>query len=248
MAMQRDQFVTEICDVVGKSVSASAVSGALLQDRVKTYLNWAQKRMARHYSFHELNTNKETCVTVSDVKRYPLISGDNAFGLTNIKDIFSIRLIDSQNSKKLERRSARWFDWKFPRPENYSTGRPSLYIRYGNSVEFFRIPNAAYTLYIRYPRWAVDFANANSVSEFLNKDQLLLCAGVLETYLALEEYKDASIWLTRFKGMLIDAVHAEGDVDWEPQAEPYGGEGYSSGEPQYDPYGAPGDPLYGYSE
>ena len=48
--MTRLQIVTEVCDVVGKNLGASAPSGGLLQDRVVNYLNWGQRRIANHYS------------------------------------------------------------------------------------------------------------------------------------------------------------------------------------------------------
>lgn len=247
--LTRDEFVTEICDVCGKSTAASSVSGATLQTRVRSYLNWAQKRIARFYSFHELNAVQESAATVADIKRYPLITGTNNLGLTNPKDIFSIRLQDSENSRTLIRWSQRKFDRKFPRPENYSTGRPRIYTRWGSNVEMYRIPDAVYTLHIRYPQWPTVFSTGSQTSDYENKDQLIITGGILETYLALEEYKDAEVWYARFIGQLRDAVHAEGDVDWEPQAEPFESVvGYRSGSPWLDPYGGEGDPLYGFPE
>ena len=248
MALDRDDMVTEICDVVGKSKAAASVSGAALQDRVVNYLNWAQRRTARFYSFHELNVVKENCVTVASVKKYPMIAGDNNLGLTRPKDIASIRLIDGANSRVINRWSYRKFDRIYPRPVNYATGRPRIYMRWGNTLEFFKIPNDAYTLYVRYPQWPVDLTTGSQKSSYENKDQLLITAGIMETYLALEEYADVAIWYPKFLGQLKDAVHAEGDVDWEPQAEPFGEVAYTSGEPWLDPYGTVDDPLGGYSE
>lgn len=249
MALDRDGMVTEICDAVGKTLTASSVSGATLQDRVAVYLNWAQKRIARFYSFQELNTLNTTAALVADVKRYPITTGDNALGLTRFKDFHSIRLDDTENSRKLERWHYRKFDKHFPRPENYSTGRPNIYIRWGNYIEVFRVPNAAYDLKIRHSQWAQDFTSGTQYTDFENKDQLLVTAGVFETYFALEEYSDAGLWYPRFLGQLKDAVVAEGDVDWEPEAEPHVTNVlYASGEPWLDPYAGSDSPLSGYSE
>ena len=247
--LTRDEFVTEICDTVGKSVSASAVSGATLQTRVRTYLNWAQARIARFYSFHELNTLYESAATVDGTKRYPMITGTSNLGLTRPKDISSIRLIDSENSRTLVRWSQRKFDKHFPYPTNYTEQRPKLYIRWGSYVEMFPIPDDAYTLHIRYPQWPTVLSTGTQTTDFEEKDQLLITGGILETYLALEEYDDAEVWYARFLGQLKDAVVAEGDVDWEPQAEEFNAiTGYSSGSPWTDPYGTPEDPLGGYPE
>ncbi len=246
MASTRDEFVTEICDTVGKRVSAIAISGATLQTRVRTYLNWAQQRIARFYSFHELNALQTSAATVDTIKRYPLVTGTNNLGLTRPKDISSIRLIDDAYSRKITRWSTRKFDAKYPYPAQYTTDRPSIYIRDGNNVEFFKIPNGIYTLHIRYPQWATELITGSQSSDFEDKDQLITTAGVFETYFALEEYNDAKIWYSKFLGQLRDAVRATGDIDWEPQADPHGGEDYQSGEPWIDPFGGVGDPLFNY--
>ncbi len=246
--MTRDEFVTEICDVVGKKETAASVSGATLQIRVRRYLNWAQRRIARYYNFHELNKLITTATTLADVKRYPLTTGTNNLGLTRVKDIASIRLDDSENSRKLDRWSYRRFDEHYPRPENFASLRPRIYVRWGNFLEFFRIPNATYNLKIRYPQCAQDCASADQESDFENKDQLIITAGIMETYLALEEYADAQVYLAKMLGQLKDAVKAEGDVDWEPEGEPMGALKYTSGEYWIDPYGTVDDPLGGYPE
>ena len=247
MALTRDQFVTEICNTVGKSETGTAVSGATWQSRVRTFLNWAQKRLARAHNFHELNTYTESAATVASTKRYPMATGSNNLGLVRPKDILSIRLVDSANSRKLDRWAYRKFDWKFPRPENYSEARPSVYVRHGNDIELFRIPNAVYTLHIRYAQWPIDFSTGAQTSDFTDKDELLLNTAVMETYLALEEYQDVAIWAARVTGLLRDAIMVEGDVDWEPEAEPHTGRGeIGSGQPWLDPWGVVEDPLYGY--
>ena len=248
MSMTRDQSVTEICDTVGKSEAASSVSGASLQTRVRTNLNWAQNRIARFYSFHELNELTTSAATVDGTKRYPLITGTSNFGLTSLKDINSIRLIDSENSRTLTRWSQRKFDKRYPRPANYSEGRPTIYVRWGMYVELFRIPNAAYDLSIRYSKWATDFSTGAQTSDYTDKDELITTAGVCETYLALEEYEDAKVWYGKTIGHLRNAVAVEGDIDWEPQAAPHGIPAYRSGSVYDDPYGGSGDPLWGYSE
>jgi len=248
MAMNRGDYVTEICDTVGKSESAASRSGATLDTRVRTYLNWAQKRLCRFYDFYELNVLDTTANLVTDVKVYPLMAGTNNLGLERVKDIASIRLNDSENSRTLQRWLYRKFDRIYPRPENYTSGRPTIYTRWKNSLEFFRIPNSAYSLDIRYMQWPQDLTSDGQESDLLNKDQLIFTAGVFETYMQLQEYGDAKLWYERLLGQVKDAVHAEGDVDWEPEAESMKALVYKSGEPEYDPYGNPLDPLYGYPE
>lgn len=245
--LTRDEFVTEICDIVGKSTNAASVSGASLSTRVRTYLNWAQNRLARAYSFYELETKTSSPALVASVKTYPMVTGTNNLGLTRPKDIRSIVLIDGANSRNLQRKTYRWLDKRFPRPENYSSGRPSFYIREGNNLEFFRIPDDAYSLTIRYSQWPTAFTSGSQTTDFENKDELLITAGVFETYLALEEYADAAVWIEKLKGQLRDAIEVEGDVDWEPEADAFkDGSNPIIGEPWLSPEGYTDDPLYGY--
>ncbi len=173
MAKTRDQMVTIIADALGKSRAATAISGALLGDRCVDFITWGEQRIARSYNFEELNVNLETPVTVAGVARYPYSTGSNNLGLVRPKDIASIRLIDAQNSHIITRWSQRQFDNRFPYPINYSNGRPTLYIRYGNNIELFRIPDAIYSLYVRYPQWAAEMTSPTDVSSFEYKDQLL---------------------------------------------------------------------------
>jgi len=248
MSKTASQMVTIVADALGKSSNAAAISGALLGDRCLDFLNWGQQRMARYYSFHELNTIQESAATVADVAKYPLVTGTNNLGLTRPKDIQSVRLIDGENSRILTRKSPRWFDQKYPFPSNFESARPNIYIRWGNNLELFKIPDAAYDVYIRYPQWAEDLTAASTATQFENKDQVLISAAILEGYLHFEEYNDVPIWLARFLGLLQDSVKAEGDIDWEPEAMEFRGQGgYAVGEPWLDPYATTGDPLYNYN-
>ena len=250
MAKTRDQMVTIVADALGKSQSATAVSGALLSTRCVDFLNWGQDRICRAYSFDELDILNESAATVASVKVYPLTTGTNNLGLTRPKDISSIRLIDSENSIKLVRWSDRKFDRVYPRPANFATGRPRIYIRWGSNLEFFKIPDAVYSLAIRYPQWAAELSSTSSTSSFEYKDQLIITSGILEGYLHFEEYNDADVWLQKFLGLLSDCIRAEGDTDWETQADEFSMKrgGYYSGEPWIDPYGQESDPLHSYAD
>ena len=244
-------MTTEICDVVGKSTAALAVSGATLQSRVQSnYLNFAQRRIAKSYDFYELQSKNITAVTVANIKTYPLETGTNNLGLTSVKNIRSIVLIDGTNterSRKLEFWNYRRFDDRFPRPENYPTDIPTIYTREGDNLELFKIPDAIYTMNIRYNKWPTVFTTGSQVSDYSNKDELIITAGVLETYLALEEYSDAAIWMQRFLGQLKDSILEDQDPDWEPQAQPFRTDKFSpSSAPWRSASGNDQDPLWGY--
>lgn len=244
------QMQTIVMDAMGKSANATAISGALLSARCTDFINWGQQRIARAYHFDELDVLQDSITsTVPGVKTYPLITGTNNLGLIRPKDLESVMLMDLENSRKLTRWPMRKFDNYYPRPENYSNGKPTLYIRFGYNIDIFRIPDLAYAFKIRYPQWPIDLVNQSDVTQFIQKDQLVITAAILEGYLHFEEYNDVKIWAELFVGRLHEAIMAEGDMDWEPKADPFKASrgGYESGEPWIDPYGSPMDPLYGYA-
>lgn len=245
--MTGQEFVNEVLDIVGKKASGTTASGDSLETKALRYLNWGQRTILSYYTFPEFESLKEDAVTVADVKRYPLESGTNNLGLSNVLDIQSIRLIDDSNSRRIVRKGQRWFDARYPYPEKFSTGRPSIYIRHGNYLEFFKIPDDAYTLYIRYCVKPTEITLSTTSADFNDRDKLIVTAGVYEFYKALQEYKDVEVW----KGILDDELAKEvklcGDVDWEPKRREFMDDSYyTSGEPWLDPFAGAGDPLYGY--
>lgn len=244
------QFIPIIADALGKSTNALSISGATLNARCIDFLNWGQERICRSYNFDELIILNVSASTVTGVLSYPLISGTNNLGLTLPKDIETVRLINNENSIKLERMHMRKFDLKFPYPPNFADQNPTRYCLRGFNIEVFPIPDSNYPLYITYHAWPTPFtlAATTQVSDFYFKDQLIITAAILEGYLHFEEYADVKVWNDLFDLRLKDAIHACGDVDWEPHASQFKSSrgGYQSGEPWLDPYATSTDPLYGY--
>jgi len=246
MAMTKLEMVTEVCNTVGKSLDALSRSGETLKDRVGRYVNWAQRRMAMYTNFWELSTLHSTAATVADIYTYPLTSGTNNLGLSRVKSIASIRLIDGENSRKLERKGARHLDKYIPRFENYTTDRPSMYIRKGTTLYMFRVPNDAYDLIIMYNQWASDLSTDSSTSDFDNKDDIIIATTVFETYLALQEHQSAADWRKIALEKLQNITKAEDDLaDADLAFLPF------QDTPSYSGIGTPwtspwNDSLYGY--
>ena len=92
-------------------------------------------------------TNAET---VDGQRTYHLVDD---LGLTLPKDIDSIILHADSNSRKLAYVAPRELDLKIPYPERFGEGKSQWYTRYGENIELIRIPNDAYSLYIRYSKW-----------------------------------------------------------------------------------------------
>ena len=270
------QFIPIIADGLGKSTQATALSGQTLNNRIIDFMNWGQERICRAYNFDELSILNTQIYTIPGQLSYPLLGtssfifdgngnivldgsgmpvlsggGNGGFALTSPKDIQSIRLIDDQNSIKLERFHVRKFDEKFPYPTNFAWQYPRIYTLRGLNIELFRIPDQYYNLYVTYPSWPTPFtiANTTQVSDFYYKDELIVTAAILEGYMHFAEYEQVKVWEAVFQLKLKEAIHAEGDVDWEPHASQFQSSkgGYQSGEPWLDPYATATDPLFGYA-
>jgi hypothetical protein len=246
------QFIPIIADGLGKSVQATALSGATLNNRIVDFMNWGQERICRAYNFDELTIQDQSAVTIEGQLSYPIIgSAGGGFNLTLPKDIDTIRIIDDQNSIKLEKFITRKFDQKFPLPSNFAFQSPRIYTTRGMNIELFRIPDEVYNLYITYYAWPTPFTTAltTQVSDFYFKDQLIITAAILEGYIHFAEYDQVKIWEELFMIRIKEAIHAEGDADWEPHASEFKTSkgGYQSGEPWLDPYATSTDPLYGYA-
>jgi len=110
-----------------------------------------------------LTTDTSTAATVDGQKSYHITTG---LSLTRPRDIFSIILHDDSNSRKLVWVAPRELDLKIPYPERFGEGRPKWYTRFGNYIELIRIPDAAYTLYIRYSQWPAALTTDASESPF----------------------------------------------------------------------------------
>lgn len=117
-------------------------------------------------SLEEANTLLETDITSAatqvSVKSYHLT--DDLL-LTRPKDIYSIVLDDDESSKKLEYVNAIELDRTIPYPES-RTDKPYTYTRFGDYVELFPIPDAIYSLKIRYSKWPVVFTSITELSPY----------------------------------------------------------------------------------
>jgi len=145
---------------------------------VERGINEALQSIALVKDFDELIVLKTTgCATVASQKTYDWITH---WALTRPKKILSIRLMDGTLSRKLTFIPTRELDETLPYAESLSTGRSTHYTLAGSrDIEFIPIPDAAYTLYIRYSQWPAaltaetdetPYTNLDGVTVFLAKD------------------------------------------------------------------------------
>ena len=178
-----------------------------LNSRLTVVINLAQMRIARKHRWEELealftNTTGFTSTPASD--KYLTLP-------SNVRDIYSVRLIDSSNSRKLIRVPNRSWDRKIPEPEYYSTGRPTLYTLRRNIMEFWKVPDAAYNLEAFGVTWPTAFTDASPTlkSDLDQKDDMIITLAMSWIFMTLRNKDEATKWWGIYANMMKDAVGEE---------------------------------------
>lgn len=183
-------------------------------------INEAQKNIARVRDFDELMVlDKTHAVTIDGTSLYHLTSG---WTLVRPKDIYSIRLMDTDNSRKLKYVPPRELDEVIPYTDMVGEGRPTWYTRRGMDVELFRIPDAVYTLYIFHSQWPVDLAADTDETPFLNLDDVISTLAADIATAILEEGIITDGWVSRAQQLLGSSLREEAvNPDRPIQAKPF---------------------------
>ena len=203
--LMRSELRTIVRDNVKRSTDG------LSDASINTWLNWGQGYIADLHTYEEMR-KIHTGATTASQKRY-------GFPL-NMKDIYSIALIDGASSRKLIYVSPREFVSKVPYPEQTTKGRSAYYVDYGINFELYRIPDKAYTLELRSSVYPVDFASDSSTSSLYRKDLLIVAVATWFGFLSLRETEDADYWLNTVIPPLYRAsLESDHDAeDWTPIA------------------------------
>lgn len=162
-------------------------------------INHAHKVIADVHDFDELMILDTTnAFTVAEQKSYHIVDD---LALVRPKDIYTIRYMDEDNSRKLEYVSLRHLDSNVPYTEMVGSGRPYWYTQRGRYIEFYRIPDEAKPLYIQHSQWPDTLAEDGDESPFLNIDQVIVPLAADMT-LAIVEGLPVSSWTNRAQQLL----------------------------------------------
>lgn len=135
---------------------------------VKEAINDAHYAIACVKDFDELIILDTTSAETVDGQKLYHIESD--FGLTRPKDIYSIRLMDGDESRKLDYVPFRELDKRVPYTEQTGEGKSTVYTVRGKYVELYRIPDDAYALYIQHSQWPTVLSDDDDESDYENKD------------------------------------------------------------------------------
>jgi len=187
-------------------------------DRLQLLLNLAQVRLARVYRWDELEDVQSLTTgftsTPADDKYLTVPVGT--------RKIHSMRLLDDEHSRKLRWVHPRNWDKIVPMPEDKEVNRPTHYTRYNEKFEFFRVPDAAYSLELRRSIWPTKLTSGAQTSDFLEKDDLLILLATVIAWTQLGKEDRAMGFWKIYRSMLGDAIP---DAEETPDAEIKGFDG-----------------------
>lgn len=226
MALNRGEIVTEVEAVIGRTDMTS---------QVQTYVNWAIRRITRTHLWSELYTFDKTSLdTTASTETVSLSSMSPA-----VRVILSLVLEDGANSRKLIKVLPRHWDKIVSDPSQYAEGGSTWYTKKGSNIHLFKIPDAAYDLWINFSAWCAELTTDGNSPDLTNKDDLIVTATALEAAYAINDTEDIKMWEARYNRLLGEAIGSDmEDPDWSPVARGYssGAEDYHTGEYWKNPF------------
>jgi hypothetical protein len=165
----------------------------LSSTRLQRFLNFAQVRLCRQHrdGWEELEK-----VSQKDMD-YSGVPADDKYQTlpTNIRKMYSIRILDGYSSKKLKWVYPRRWDQTIPMPDNNAPGRPSHYTKYKERIELWKVPDQAYTMELRHSNWPTTLSADTQTSDFDNKDDILILLATVIAWTSLgKEDRAMAFW------------------------------------------------------
>lgn len=146
---------------------------------VEQSINDAHRIIAMVEDFDEMiNLDTTNAFTVANQNMYYLTTDPKGivpgFNLVNPKDIYSIRLMDDADSRKLLYMPYRTLDKFVPWTQETGTDRSNYYVQRGMYLELYPIPDSAYPLYIQHSQWPTKLVLDADQTCYLNIDFVIV--------------------------------------------------------------------------
>lgn len=214
----------------------TSLGGRTDQDsRLTIALNLAQQQLARAkinrdgklipVDWEELQFADTLTIPYTAVAATDRIINFSAMTTTNPREIWSLTIENGGLSVKLSPVSAREMDRMIPDPDFYSTRQPLFYVKWKERIELFPIPDQAYAGIVRGLKWPDALSGASDLSNFKEKDDILifLAGGYIynslgDTAKADQLLKQAAI---QIESALAEDINSPDDVilpPWENRA------------------------------
>ncbi len=200
--MNLSELRTEVRDVINRSVDA--FSNADIDENINRVL----RVVAIGFTFEDMRKTYSTS-TIADQKiyNYP----------TDMKDVYSLRLIDGASSRKLLVKNQRAFDKMYPYPEQQSTGRPEVYVDYGSYFQVHRVPDAAYEIHMRCSIYPAVMSTDAAEPLITGIDPAIVAGASAFSFARIREPEFAEYWNGVYLRLIQNAIGGNHSAeDWTP--------------------------------
>jgi hypothetical protein len=176
------------------AVAASLGNRTDINASIDNWLNFAQRYIARRHDFRELRIVDEVTVIPVGV---PATDKTYSLGVTNLKEIYALlRQVGTDIAVKLTNVPNRQWQQLVGKPDAMGTGDAMWYTQYGNSVEFSPVPAQQFTLVRHYSKWPTLLTSDSQVSDYTNKDEIIIARATHEAFQSLGMLEDAGRWFS----------------------------------------------------
>jgi hypothetical protein len=156
--------------------------------------------------------------------------------------VFVVQLTyDSEIKRPLIHLAQQQFRRMAPNPAEETTGQPTHYMRFADTVTFWRVPDQALGVNSKFEKWPANFtAGDNAVSDFIEKDDLIIVETTRRLLKQLGRGKSALEYAAEYNGLMFDAIQEDAtdpDLSLMPRGISDGtNEGWPVGDYWADPF------------
>ena len=156
-----------------------------------TYINLALERLARNHDWFELNRKADLTLSASGTAAADKVVSTS--GITALRDIYSVVIENSARSVRLSGMGAAEFDAAIPLPEYFARNVPQCYTLWtADEMLVHPVPDAAYTMRVRYRKWPAALSADADVPELTRKDDMLIFLTASFIWSLLREVDEAN--------------------------------------------------------
>lgn len=171
-----------------------------LEPRIDKAINIAQQRIARAHKFDALYGSTDLSTTASTATL-------SLSSITNLDKIFSVVLLDSTSSRRLQSIPNRLWDKAIATLQSTTEARPRYYSRWGDgSLELLPTPDAVYTVRIKYSTWPSDLTDDNTTTALSNKEDIIIEYALHHLHKTLGNQETAEMYFRNYRNLLKEAI------------------------------------------
>lgn len=171
--------------------------------RIDLNINLASMRIARKRDFEEMKRVGSHTLVISGTP-----ATDKFLNLNKtVREVYSLRLVDGTSSAvRLTRVSQNHLDTVIPEPHILSTGQPSVYILENNTIEFWKVPDSADQLLLRWSIWPTALSADGDISDLDEKDDMIISLTTSTLKHQVGNEKDGNKFFNMYADMIRDAI------------------------------------------